>query len=292
MEVILPKMKITDMGSVCRPEQGSLHGVGYYRDVSRGAEGIAALTRFDAQTGQSEILYEGEIELIEWVDPDEQYAAVVLGDNGRIDIVPFFQSSSARSLTESPKLALIDLVNDRVVLEDWTGWRWCDSWLGGPDFSWSTFVSETSVEWCGNIGPTGAILPRADGSFLFIGTLKAQDFFLNTDSTVFDDLVSVQNGTVTRARVAEGGLIPFSTDYIVSHKWDSTQRTRIYSLLPIDGRSPIQITNPIPVDDFRGARLTDVYPSTNQMRLYFSPELELERNWLHAYVTVQVVIAP
>ncbi|MCA9904866.1 MAG: hypothetical protein KC547_13510 [Anaerolineae bacterium] len=288
-DVLSGETQTIDMGSVCRPEQGSLDGIGYYRDVTRGAEGIAALIRFDAATQEREVLYEGEIELIDWVSPDEHYAALAMGSNGWIDVLPFLSLDQAWGLPESPKLAYVDLITDTVIFETWTGWQWCDAPFGGPDWSWSGSISETAVETCSSIGPTSAIMPREDGTLLNIGTIEPQDSFIYRDPTAFADVVTIQAGNIQRTRIAEGGLIPFSTDFVLSYDWDSTQRTRRYSLIPVDGGSSIEITTEIAVDDY-AMYVTDVYPWVNQMRFYISPKPELERDWYYADVTIQVEV--
>lgn len=297
-DVLADETRVTEMGSVCRLEYGSQDGVGYYRDVTRGAEGIAALIRFDARTGDHANLYEGEIELIEWVSPDEHYAAVVLGSNGQINIVPFLPPQVAWGLPEPPKLAYLDLVNDIVVFEHWTGWRRCDAPFGGPDWSWSGHISDTSVDWCRNIGPTGSIMPRADGTLLVVGTLEAQhdypytDFgYVDSDPRAFADVVNVQAGQLERTRIAEGyNLIPFSADYLLQQEWDHVQRTLQFILIPVAGGSPLEITTPIPIDDYQYISLTDIYPSTNQLRFTFLLAPGSGRNWSRADVTVQIVI--
>lgn len=287
-DILSGATQIVEMGSACRPEQGSLDGIGYYRDVTRGADGIAALMRFDTETGESEILYEGEIELLEWISPDERFAVLVTGSNGRIDILPFLASDSAWRFPDSPKLTFVDLVTDTILFEDWTGWRWCDAPFGGPDWSWSGLVSENSVTSCGNIGPTGAIVPRADGTLLVIGALEPQESQGIASSTGFADIVRVKDGMIERTRIAEGWFLPFSPDHILSVKWEDTRRTLNYILIPVDGGVPMEITNDIPVDDYQSLMLTHVDPSRNQLRFYLSPEPAAERDWYSAQVTVQV----
>jgi len=111
-DIVLAHIQIIEMGPLCRPEYGSLSGIGYYRDVTNGAEGIAALTRFNGETRESEVLYENEIERIEWVSANEDYAIVILDSNGRIDTVPFLDPLSW-STPEQPKLAYTGLSLER-----------------------------------------------------------------------------------------------------------------------------------------------------------------------------------
>jgi hypothetical protein len=284
--VLSAETETTAMGPLCRLEYGAREGIGYYRDVSRGDAGIAALTRYNAATGEREILYEGEIELIEWVSPDERYAVVVLGNNDIINVLPV--SAPPWTLWESPMLALVDLMNDTVILEHWTGWYWCQGPLGGPVFSWNGYISETSVEPCYAAGPTGAILLREDGSFLVIGSLEPQDSSFYADPTEFADLVTMQGDTIDRTRIAEGLLTPYSADQILSQNWDSTARTISFSLIPVDGQPPIALTNEIPVDEYQSIRLTNIYPSTRQIRFNFSRQPEFAEAWYSADVTVQI----
>lgn len=290
-DVLSEEMQITDMGASCRLEYGSLDGIGYYRDVTQGANGIAALTRFNAETGQSEILYEAEIELIEWISPDEQYAVLVMGSNDRIDILPTFPPPWI--LSEAPKLAYVDLVNDTVVFEQWTAWYQCDEPIGGPSWSWSNWtvveggLSETSVRPCSNMGLAGAILPREDGTLLAIGTFEPQYLYVPFDSTEFADLISIHNELIERTRIAEGSLTSFSSDYIVSYEQDNAQYIQ-YSMIPVNGGSILEITNPVSSDDYE-VLLTDVYPSMNRLRFHITPNPEINPDALAGYVTVQVI---
>jgi hypothetical protein len=291
-DIVSAETRIFDMGPVCRPEHGSLDGVGYYRDVTRGMDGVAALTRFDARTGEREILYEGEIELIEWVSPDERYAAVVLGNNGSIDVLPFLALDAAWQFPDIPKLAYIDLVSDTVLFESWTGWRRCDAPFGGPRWSWTGLVMENAVGLCDSIGPTGALLLRDDGSLLSIGTLEPQHFFpdIDGDSTLVAEIVRIKDGNIERTRIAEGRLIPFSANDVISVEWDPLERTMSYILVPVAGGRAIELTHDIPADDFQRIALTHVDPSLHQLRFSFWPEPNRDRDWSSANVTIRVAL--
>jgi len=289
-DILSEETQVTDMGSVCFPEKGSLDGIGYYREVTAGEEGIATLTRFDATTGVSEVLYEGEIESIEWVSSDEHYAVLVLGSNEYIDVLPFREPKWSWYFPDSPKLAYVDLINDEVIFENWTDWHWCDVGLGGPDWWWSDFLSESSVRSCSTTGPTGAILPRADDTTLVIGTVEPQEYQGYIVPTEFADVITVNDGSIERVRIAEGYLTPFSADYVLKENRNSAQGTISYSLVPVDGSPLIPITNEIRMSDYERISLTDIYPETNQVRFYFDPKSELERDWFDVYVTVKIQI--
>lgn len=280
---------VTDMGSLCRPEQGTLDGIGYYRDVTRGGEGIAALTRFDARTQESEVLYEGEIELIAWVSPDEHYAAVVLDSSGHIDTPPFQAPLFNWGVPEAPTLAYVDLVTDKIIFADWTGWNWCDLPLGGPDWNWNAGLSDTRLEHCSHIGPTGAILPRGDNTFLVIGNKEPQYAFFNADPTEFADLITVQGDNIDRVRIAEGELTPFNSEYVLSQTWDENQTpvSHRFSLISTDGSPAIPITNAIVTDTYHLSAWA-IDPSANQIVFYVSPDPQLEKDWWNAFVTIQV----
>ncbi len=286
--VLNSETQITPMGPLCRPEQGSLDGIGYYRDITNGKEGIAALTRFNSANGESEVLYEGEIESIEWVSLDERYAIVVLDANGHIDTIPFLDPW-AWGVPEAPRLAYVDLVRDTIVFESWTRWNICNESYGGPGWNWSFGLSDTSQHPCYNIGPAGKIFPRDDGTFLFVGIVESENY-LGIGSDDFADLVTVDGEDVIRTRLAEGWLIPFNDEYVIQHDWDDKQRTFNYSLIPVDGGPNIPITNKIPVDDYQSISLMDIYPSTNQMDFLLSLAPELERDWSWAEVTIEIQI--
>ena len=285
-DVNTQQRRVTDKGPLCHPEYGDLHGLGYYRDVSRGAEGIVGLTAFDARTQEREILYEGEIEWIEWVSDDERYAVVALDDNGRVDALPFLDPGYW-NVPDTPSIALIDLVTDQVVFENWTRWNICDEPFGGPYWVREARVSETSVDPCYSVGPRGAIFPRGENPFLVVGYNLPANAQGNVRIRSIAELISItEAGAVERDQIAEGGLLPYSEDFIISGDWDSDHRTYAFSLIPVDGRLPIPITIPVAVDDYR-FWLTDIIPDRNQLRFFIGREPQDEPAWVSARVTVE-----
>jgi hypothetical protein len=286
-DVLSHEKVIVDLGPLCRPEQGEMDGIGYYRDITSGAEGIAALTKYDSRTRESEVLYEGEIELILWVSPDDRYAFLVMDSDGVIDTAPFLDRFS-RGIPAEPTLAYVDLVEDRVIFENWTWWRWCDASIWRLGWNWFDGISETSVDKCQNVGPTGAIFPRGDNTFLVIGNKEPYSEFVPMDPTMFADLYIVQGTKVEKTRIVEGDLLPFTEEYFLSRNRDETQRTINYSLVPANGQAPIAITNPISVEEFPHIHITDIYPSENRIRFSVTPNWEIGKDWSNAFVTVQV----
>lgn len=284
-DILTGQKQVTEMGSLCRPEWGHLDGTGYYRDVRRGAEGIAALTSFNGDTLESAVLYEGEIEWIDWISPDGRYAVVVLDNSGFIDTPPFLDPLFSWGIPQSPTLAYVDLSTQQVMFEIATGWNGCDAPLGGPNFNWSAGLSATSLQPCISIGPTGAIFPRGDNHFLAIGDEEpTSNEAVFGFSTQFADLISIDGGNISHTRLLEGELIPYTADYILSRNWDETNRTISLSLIPVDNSPPIQITHEIPLDNYRQLMVTDIYPARNEMRLLIQTT---EGN--AAYVTVRIV---
>ena len=283
-DVLSHQKQIIEMGSLCRPEWGALDGVGYYRDVTQGASGIAELTVFDAETQTKNVLYEGEIEHIEWVSSDEHYAVVVLDSNGVIDTAPFLAPFFWRTPI-SPILAYIDLVNNEVIFESPTGWNVCDESIGGPNFSWTEGTSTTSLRPCSRIGATGAILPRHDNTFLVIGDTEPDNIYGNSQ---FADLVTVSETGVIRTRLQEGRLFPFTSEYVLSRRTNETNQIS-FNLVSVTGEL-LEITNPIHTPESQNIQATDIYPSSNEIRFSISRERSSESDWYTANVTVQVQI--
>jgi uncharacterized protein YraI len=108
----------------CRPDFGSIDGVGYYRNVpirpsteccQQFPEDVptVAVTRWDARTDTSEDVYEGEIEEVRWVSSDDRYAIMLRDTNGKIDHVPYNFWPPGYGLTTF--LELIDLETQKVL---------------------------------------------------------------------------------------------------------------------------------------------------------------------------------
>ncbi len=106
----------------------------YYRAIS--ADGSTAqLMAADVLTGESRIVYEGEIEQVLGLLADERFIALVMNSNGRIDNIP----RRIRDIAMSPdyEMWLIDLSTNRVVLKTpagdcgYSGPVWCPiiKWL-------------------------------------------------------------------------------------------------------------------------------------------------------------------
>jgi hypothetical protein len=290
-DILSGQTQITEMGPLCRLEWGTLNGIGYYRDTTRGTDGIAALTVFNADTLETEVLYENEIEWISWVSPDNHYAAVVLDNSGHIDTPPFLDPLFSWGMPASPTFAYIDLTNDEVLYEIPTGWNSCDASLGGPNFDWSAGLSISSVQPCTGIGPTGAIFPRSDNTFLAIGNKESNpsDASFGVARQVADS-VSVNDGRIIQARLLEGQLIPYTMDFVLSENSDEIEGTTKFSLIPLDGSKPIEITNAIPIDYYRQLTVTDIYPTENEVRFLIQAGAYSQVGWNTAHVTVKIAM--
>lgn len=281
-------LSTTDMGPLCRLEWGMLDGIGYYRDVTRGDEGIALLTAFDSNTGQSRVLFEGEVESIEWVSPDERHAILVIDSDGRIDTPPFRSPLFNWGQPIDPMLAYVDLTTDTILFQDRTGWHTCNEPLGGPDWNWNAGISETSVRDCATTGPTGKIFPREDGTLLVVGDLESETMFSFSDQ--FADVITITDDGFTRERITQGSLTPFTQDHIVQSHWDSEQRTVTYNIVSVQDGSTFPITQPIPVDEYQAMWLTDVYIKDNAMRFLFRPENPVDGKYFTARITVELLL--
>jgi len=87
------------------------------------------LMSMDELTGESRIVYEGEIEDMLWVSPDARYIALVMDSDNYIANLPGQRGGIHESLND--ELWLIDLVEDRVLLKtpaydcQWVSSFWC-----------------------------------------------------------------------------------------------------------------------------------------------------------------------
>ncbi|NUQ05932.1 MAG: hypothetical protein HUU31_18725 [Anaerolineae bacterium] len=297
-DVLNDVKQVTELGGLCRPEWGSLDGIAYYRDVvANGAEGIAALTRFDAAAMETEVLYEGEIEWIDWVSEDERYASVVLDSSGRIDTPPYFNPLFSWGIPDVPRMALVDLQEDRILFEMPVGWKVCTDPLGGPDLSWYAGWSRTALGECSSIGPTGAIFVREGGAFLAVGN-KSDPYGprpLYTDAPLASYaapgsevavLLELEADEIQTTTFAKGWLFAFSSDYLLELIKEDDGTHVSYRALPVDGSTPINITEHFDAEDFRSFRLVDRFPAENAVR--FRIDTFFEGNVLAGYVTVKI----
>ncbi|HEX2907805.1 MAG TPA: hypothetical protein VHO69_13130 [Phototrophicaceae bacterium] len=108
-----------DLDGLCHPEYGDIEGVGYYRDVPFGESRECCtpapakvvevpFVRYDTRTSERQELYRGEIEAVYWVSPNEQYAILLLDQDGEIDFFPYLDAFNYQQLG-LPYLALVDL---------------------------------------------------------------------------------------------------------------------------------------------------------------------------------------
>jgi hypothetical protein len=86
----------------------------YYRTVSSDRT-TARLMAADKLTGESRLVYAGEIEAMDWLSPDARYAALVIGSDNYIDNLP--GQRGGIYFSEGAELWLIDLVDDRILLK-------------------------------------------------------------------------------------------------------------------------------------------------------------------------------
>ena len=86
----------------------------YYRTVSPDRT-TARLMAADKLTGESRLLYAGEIEDVIWLSPDARYTALVIDSDNHIDNLP--GQSGDMYFSAGDELWLIDLVENRILLK-------------------------------------------------------------------------------------------------------------------------------------------------------------------------------
>jgi len=114
------KSIIHDLGTMCQPEIGELSETAYYRDIPNmeiGPPSVATLVRYNALTRERKDLYSGEIESVEWVSEDEQFAILTLGNNGIINRAHDIPSEFWDLYSSPLRLAYVDLVAQKVLFE-------------------------------------------------------------------------------------------------------------------------------------------------------------------------------
>lgn len=285
-DVLSDQLEVTEMGPLCRAEFGTVSEVGYYRDTSRGAEGLALLTRFNALTSERTVLFEGEIEWIEWISEDERYAVVVLDSNGQVDTPPH-HAASQWDVPEAPRLAYIDLTNGRMLFDIVTGWWVCDLPLGGPDLSWNAHLSTTAVQPCETTGPTGAIFARGNHTFLAVGNeLNGVTSPVNQGAGVAEIIV-MDGDTVTRTQPFRGDLIPYDQNHILNRSWNSTASAVHYELVEAETWEPMRLTTEVELDRY-DIRITHVYPGTSELRMSIYRNDDNEVGWSSAEVMLRI----
>ncbi len=102
-------------GDLCIAEYGPQVGTGYYRAVAKNGKS-ATLVRFNPITRQRRSLYQAEIEQVLWVSADERYAALVLDDNGRIDIEPGARGE-LQGVMGHPRLVILNPATGKRLYE-------------------------------------------------------------------------------------------------------------------------------------------------------------------------------
>lgn len=87
----------------------------YYRRLTENSTSVE-IVRFDKTNGESEIVYQGEIEAILWISPDNRHVAFVMDNSQVIDILPGEQDIRP-VVGFSAQAVILELATERVMFQ-------------------------------------------------------------------------------------------------------------------------------------------------------------------------------
>jgi hypothetical protein len=107
------------LGKYCEPNLiiPQRDGARLYRYVNLDRSNPAQLIALKPQTGELEILYEGEVEIVYEISPDGRYVVLAVDDNGEIDILPDSWAGGGTWFAESskPQIVVFDMLEREFV---------------------------------------------------------------------------------------------------------------------------------------------------------------------------------
>jgi hypothetical protein len=285
-DILANQVQKTPLGPFCRAELGDAKGIGYYRDVSQAGNGIVQLVRYDAKTQVRKSLYTGEIEWVEWISPDEKYAILVLDSDGYISSPPFHSPSYGWGFPDQPRLAFVNIDEDKILFETPVDWLACDVAYGGPDFSWYSGWSPGSNDPCAATGPQITMFPRDNNEYLIIAAANRDIVGSYIDVAV---VLAPEKNPVLQTPLLQGYFIPFNENYLFEFADDYTTSTTTHQMRSVDGQTIIPITKALAWSSYDAFTIKSINALSNQIEFSIVlPSEEDEGKQVAAIVTVEI----